>query len=40
MIGMIVLVGIVVNNAIVLVDFINQRRRKDPQYAMPFGKPA
>lgn len=27
MIGMIVLVGIVVNNAIVLVDFINQRRR-------------
>ena len=28
MIGMIVLVGIVVNNAIVLVDFINQRRRE------------
>ena len=28
MIGMIVLVGIVVNNAIVLVDFINQRRRQ------------
>ncbi|KLU39741.1 MAG: hypothetical protein AA931_07040 [Peptococcaceae bacterium 1109] len=28
MIGMIVLVGIVVNNTIVLVDFINQRRRE------------
>jgi len=28
MIGMIILVGIVVNNAIVLVDFINQRRQQ------------
>lgn len=33
MIGMIVLVGIVVNNAIVLVDFINQRRRQGARVA-------
>ena len=33
MIGMIALVGIVVNNAIVLVDFINQRRREGERVA-------
>ncbi len=30
MIGMLVLMGVVVNNGIVLVDRINQRRQEDP----------
>lgn len=33
-IGLITLAGIVVNNAIVLVDFINQRRRENPDLSV------
>lgn len=34
-IGLIVLAGIVVNNAIVIVDYINQKKQKDLKHMMP-----